>query len=285
MLIKCANEGQSKLQMPSGKNNKTYPEYDIVENDELCFEGCLLYVRPLEAKTNLSFSTGADEFTRMENIHQPAVLVALASINVKFEGKWSLEILPITRVVTLFAFLNYQSKLLIDTCVKLNDDDKKSVLVQSESCFACLLDGQFISFLDMLITGLLIEEDCSMHQLFFFIRNLEAFWVAHFLLSHMLDEEKEIDYHKISTASKIYGLSESYFRKLCHAAFTRGPKKQMRLWRAARSVLQLIELDTQISTVAINNGYASSSHFSSEIKMLFGLTPREFKKLESLLHE
>jgi AraC-like DNA-binding protein len=49
--------------------------------------------------------------------------------------------------------------------------------------------------------------------------------------------------------------------------------------------LQLIENDQSIGTIAGDNGYASSSHFSSEIKSLFGITPREFKKLEGLLHE
>ncbi|WP_374191026.1 helix-turn-helix domain-containing protein [Candidatus Symbiopectobacterium sp. 'North America'] len=57
------------------------------------------------------------------------------------------------------------------------------------------------------------------------------------------------------------------------------------MWRAVYSALQLIDNDESIATVAWNNGYASSYHFSTEIKTLFGITPREFKNLEGFLNE
>ena len=188
-----------------------------------------------------------------------------------------------SQVTTLFSFLDYQTK-----CPEASGEGiegQENVMLLTASHLVLRVEHENKSLMALLISSLLAPQDRRLASLFAFVRNVESYWIAHFLLSQVMNEDKESETHKIYNASRIYGVSESYFRKLCHHAFTRGPKKQLRLWRAANSALQLIENDQSIATIAGDNGYASSSHFSSEIKSLFGITPREFKKLEGLLHE
>ncbi|WP_200885967.1 helix-turn-helix domain-containing protein [Aeromonas hydrophila] len=249
----------------------------------------VLFARPLSSESTMVVST-SDELrenyeNRLNNILQPIVLSTLDNMEIIFGGDWMVEILSMSQVATLFSFLDYQAK----TCSVISEpfagETNTSLLMYTERNLAILVEDERKSLMRMLIFTLLKPQGHGLENLFSFVRNVESYWIAKFLLSRIMNENDESDCHKIGNASKIYGVSESYFRKLCNDAFTQGPKKQLRLWRAARSALQLIEKDNSISSIAGNNGYASSSHFSSEIKSLFGITPREFKKLGSLLHE
>ncbi|GAB1846715.1 hypothetical protein MyNCGM683_15480 [Achromobacter xylosoxidans] len=80
-----------------------------------------------------------------------------------------------------------------------------------------------------------------------------------------------------------YGLSYSHFRRLCHRALGSSVKPRLREWRAARAVLDLVIGELPVLEVALDNGYASASHISSDIKQLFGITPRMAKNARSLL--
>jgi AraC-like DNA-binding protein len=137
----------------------------------------------------------------------------------------------------------------------------------------------------MLIGSIAKPDNHCIKQLSAFIRNIESYWITYFLLSRFMDVEKKGENFKLSSASSDYGVSETYFRKLCRNAFIFGPKKQLRIWRAAQSALQLIEKDISIEMVAMDNSYASSSHFTSEMKSIFGITPRELRKMVGLFHE
>ncbi|MGL4721263.1 MAG: helix-turn-helix domain-containing protein, partial [Kluyvera intermedia] len=216
---------------------------------------------------------------------QPIVLSTLDDMEIVFWGDWMVEILSISQATTLFSFLDYQAKSRSVIAKPRMAETNNYLLMRTERNLAILVDDECKSLIGLLIFTLLKPQGHRLENLFSFVRSVESYWVAHFLLSQVMNEDKESESNKIGIASKIYGVSESYFRKLCHHAFTQGPKKQLRLWRAAHSALQLIEKDNSIAAVAGKNGYASSSHFSSEIKSLFGITPREFKKLEGLLHE
>lgn len=260
-----------------------------VSDKGIDFNNGVLFARPLNSEAVMTVSASGELMEnydyRLNNIIQPIVLSTLDNMKITFEGYWMVESLSMSQATTLFSFLDYQAKsrsIISEPCL---GEKNTSLLIHTERNLAVLVEEEYKSLIGMLMFSLLEPQNCRLKNLFSFVRNVESYWISHFLLSQVMNEDKESDSHKIGNASKIYGVSESYFRKLCHHAFTRGPKKQLRLWRAAHSALQLIEKDNSISAIAENNGYASSSHFSTEIKSLFGITPREFKKLEGLLHE
>ncbi|PKC36083.1 AraC family transcriptional regulator [Pantoea ananatis 15320] len=267
--------------------NAEMPLY--VSDERIDLNNGVLFARPLNSESVMSVSASGElrenYEDRLNNIPQPIVLSTLDNMEIAFRGDWMVEILSMSQATTLFSFLDYQAKSRSVNAAPCVGETKTSLLMHTERNLAILVVDECKSLMGILIFTLLKPQDRRLEILFSFVRNVESYWIAHFLLSQVMNEDKESDSHKIGNASKIYGVSESYFRKLCYHAFTRGPKKQLRLWRAANSVLQLIEKNNSISVIAGNNGYASSSHFSSEIKSLFGITPREFKKLEGLLHE
>ena len=51
-------------------------------------------------------------------------------------------------------------------------------------------------------------------------------------------------------------------------------KSELRDWRMARSLLDVVERQGTLTEVALKHGYSSSSHFSNEIRQLFGVSPR-----------
>ncbi|HEN3636229.1 TPA: helix-turn-helix domain-containing protein [Yersinia enterocolitica] len=278
-----------KNMMRQRLNDSALAEMPLHVSDEcINLNNGVLFARPLNSEAVMTVSASGelrDNYDdRLNNILQPIVLSTLDNMKITFEGDWMVEILSMSQITTLFSFLDYQAKsrsVIADPCV---EETNTSLLMHTERNLAILVEDECKSLMGMLIFTLLKPQNCRIENLFSFVRNVESYWISHFLLSQVMNEDKESDSHKIGNASKIYGVSKSYFRKLCHHAFTRGPKKQLRLWRAAHSALELIEKNNSIAAVAGNNGYASSSHFSSEIKSLFGITPREFKKLEGLLH-
>lgn len=246
----------------------------------------ILFARPVNQHSVMSLTveqTEEDRAVAFDTIRHAVIVSTLGEVHLCFSGEWIVEVKSMSQATTLFSFLDFQAK-----CQKASGDIievQDNVMLLTVSHLVLRIEHENKSLMALLISSMLDAEDRRLESLFTFVRNVESYWIAHFLLSQVMNEDKESETHKIYNASRIYGVSESYFRKLCHHAFTRGPKKQLRLWRAANSALQLIENDQSIGTIAGDNGYASSSHFSSEIKSLFGITPREFKKLEGLLHE
>lgn len=271
-------------------NDSSHVEMPIfVSNECIDLNSGMLFARPLKNECVMAVSA-SDELPdnygeRLNNILQPIVLATRNNMEITFGGDWMVERLSMSQATTLFSFLDYQAKSRSIIAEPRVGETNTSLLIHTERNLAILVEDECKSLMGMLISTLLKPQDHRLENLFSFIRNVESYWISHFLLSQVMNEDKVSDSHKIGNSSKIYGVSESYFRKLCYNAFTRGPKKQVRLWRAAHSALQLIEKDNSIAAVAGNNGYASSSHFSSEIKSLFGITPREFKKLGDFLDE
>ena len=264
----------------------------LIDASNKCIEldNGVLFARPLNSESVMAVSVSGklqrhyDVCERLKTVSQPIVLSTLDNMKVNFNGKWFVEKISISQATTLFSFLDYQAKSRVFFVHSCLGESKSSSLIHTERNLALLVKAEFKSMMEMLILSLLNPQESQLESLFSFIRNVESYWVAYFLLSQIMDEGKGSDDHRICNVCKIYGVSETYFRKLCRQAFAMGPKKQLRLWRATHSVLQLIENDNSVAVIAGKNGYASSSHFSSEIKSLFGVTPREFKKLEDLFH-
>ncbi|WP_312625841.1 helix-turn-helix domain-containing protein [Scandinavium sp.] len=257
-----------------------------LERKWIALNNGIAFARPLNEHATLSLiveETEGNGIVEKNNIRHPTVSATRTNMKICLEGEWFIEIMPMSQASTLFSFLDFQSKYRE---IKVTENPRaQTALLHTDTHLVAAAGTADKSFMGMLMNTMLTPQKYSLESLFVFVRNVESYWISHFLLSQVMNEDKESDTHKIYNASKIYGVSESYFRKLCHHAFARGPKKQLRIWRAANSALQLIEKDNSIAMIAGDNGYASSSHFSSEIKSHFGITPREFKKLEGLLHD
>ncbi|MEH4929691.1 helix-turn-helix domain-containing protein [Enterobacter cloacae] len=247
---------------------------------------CVVFVRPQSKHNAITLLSGDSNNKILTNVTHPVVAATLDSMSIILEEQWIIDTLPISQVGTLFSFLDYKSKSE-KSCVELRDSQENNakLLLKTERTVAMEINIMANSLVEFFILAKLKAGESKLEILNCFLRNVESYWVSSFLLSQIMGNQYNGRRNKISEFCKDYGVSESYFRYLCHKAFSMGPKKQLRLWRAANSVLQLMETNRAISTIAGDNGYASSSHFSTEIKLMFGFTPREFKKLEVFFHE
>jgi AraC-like DNA-binding protein len=99
------------------------------------------------------------------------------------------------------------------------------------------------------------------------LRRRESYWLIRFLLQH-----SESSYN-MRELGKRYGVSYSHFRRLCRTALGGNVKTELRLWRMARSLLEFTDGQESLTQLAMKHGYASSSHFSNETKVLIGVSP------------
>lgn len=252
----------------------------VISDETITISQGVLFARPTNTAARWSFSHAwcrDDYVEKKKDLQQSLLLITEERVGIRLRGEWLVEMLSISTVTTLLSFLDFHAKHRHGETWQDPAKEKKSLMYRKRSL--TIITDENKTFRGAMMSAILNPRDSQFERVFHFIRNREDYWVSYFLLSQMMNNEDENTLHKINCASKRYGVSESYFRKLCYRAFTRSPKKQLRLWRAARSVLHLIEQDDSISTIAGNNGYASSSHFSSEIKSHFGITPREFRKI------
>ena len=286
-LMNCSGYYRSDMQ---GYDRLLIPSIENVVDDTLKINNELLLVRPTHEDSMLTLSGASSKNSDRVIINSAVLLASHDHLTVIFSNGWTVEKFPLSQISTLFCFLDYQTKNcepVLGKTKNLSNDTRENEkeLLETERDIVLLLENNQDRLMDILISGIIDPKKKCLQCVYTFIRNMESYWIAYFLLSQVFNDENDSDAYKLYNACKVYGVSESYFRKLCHNAFTCGPKKQLRMWRAAYSALQLIEKDKSIATIAGNNGYSSSSHFSSEIKSIFGITPREFKKLEGLLHE
>jgi AraC-like DNA-binding protein len=73
-----------------------------------------------------------------------------------------------------------------------------------------------------------------------------------------------------------YGLSKSHFNRLCREVLGNGVKHELRLWRATEAMLEVFDRREALTAIAYDHGFSSPSHFSREVKELFGVSPRRF---------
>lgn len=103
------------------------------------------------------------------------------------------------------------------------------------------------------------------------LRSTEWYW----LVSYLLNSDNTPLLKELGVK---YGFSQSHFRRLSKLALGNTTKGEMCRWRLTKALFDLIETNETITSVALNNGYASVSHFSSEFKNIMGFPPRELKK-------
>jgi AraC-like DNA-binding protein len=99
------------------------------------------------------------------------------------------------------------------------------------------------------------------------LRHGESYGLVRFLLEQGTRSEKLTD------LARRYGVSVSHFRRLCRQALGSAAKPALRGWRTAQALLNMSLQDGSLTEVALEFGFASSSHFSKEIRELVGFTP------------
>ncbi|MDE1715439.1 AraC family transcriptional regulator InvF [Chromobacterium amazonense] len=108
------------------------------------------------------------------------------------------------------------------------------------------------------------------------LRRSESYWLVRFLLA------QSAGCSTLQDLGERYGVSYSHFRRLCRHALGSAAKTELRDWRMARSLLDVVEGRENLTQVALKHGFASSSHFSNEIRELLGVSPRGLSNIIQL---
>jgi len=104
------------------------------------------------------------------------------------------------------------------------------------------------------------------------LRKSEEYSLVRYLLQ-VSDSLNDLD-----SISARYGLSPSHFRRLMRKALGNGVKAELKKWRLTRALLASFQEEKRLTDTAMNHGYASLSHFSTDVRKLFGLSHREIKQ-------
>lgn len=99
------------------------------------------------------------------------------------------------------------------------------------------------------------------------LRRSESYAIVRFLLEQGTHSEK------LTSLAERYGVSVSHFRRLCRLALGGSTKPALRGWRTAQALLNMSLEGGSLTHVAMEFGFASSSHFSREVRQLMGFTP------------
>jgi len=126
---------------------------------------------------------------------------------------------------------------------------------------------------DVLFLNYFLENQDKNNDIVSFFRSSENYWLIRFLLE---ESKNNILLKDISIK---YGLSPSHFRRLTRQALGKNTKCELKNWRVIRALLASIgtEKKPRLTDIAIEHGYASLSHFSGEVKSLFGVSPKDLK--------
>ncbi|MGF6265257.1 AraC-like DNA-binding protein [Paraburkholderia youngii] len=201
-----------------------------------------------------------DKSKRLTIATDKATLIATtAGVKVvSTEGLWRLHKLPLCGAAKLLVFLERNREI-----VRPFTAGKRR---QREVVIDALGDLTVWNFEPWLISRA-VRSDPRDVPLFDFLRAQETYGLVRFLL----DEGAGVT--SIAALSQRYGVSESHFRRLCRQALGRGLKLELRQWRAAMAVLDVVEGSESFTSLASRHGFSSSAHFSREIKNLFGFSP------------
>ncbi|WP_413794720.1 MULTISPECIES: helix-turn-helix domain-containing protein [unclassified Pseudomonas] len=107
----------------------------------------------------------------------------------------------------------------------------------------------------------------SYHAVAQLLRQHESYGLVRFLLEQGTRSEK------LNTLAQRYGVSVSHFRRLCRQALGSAAKPALRGWRTAQALLEMSLGNGSLTDVALAFGFASSSHFSKEVRELVGFAP------------
>ena len=126
---------------------------------------------------------------------------------------------------------------------------------------------------------LALQGDVAYQAFAWHLRSSESYRLLGFLL------EQGSGRQKLQDLAGRYGVSVSHFRRLCRQALGGAAKPELRGWRTARALLSMAEGAASLTDVALEFGYASSSHFSKEIRELVGVAPSSLIDITRLSSE
>ncbi|CAI1687601.1 Transcriptional regulator invF [Serratia fonticola] len=111
------------------------------------------------------------------------------------------------------------------------------------------------------------------------LRGMECYWLIKFLIQQTDASEQTDASDSLRSLSKRYGLSVSHFRRVSRQALGNTTKKELKSWRLVRALLDNMGEKSNLTDLAFKHGYSSLSHFSSEVKIMFNLSPRALKNV------
>ncbi|EAA3124006.1 AraC family transcriptional regulator InvF, partial [Salmonella enterica subsp. enterica] len=122
----------------------------------------------------------------------------------------------------------------------------------------------------------IITPSPAFNKVLALLRKSESYWLVGYLLAQSTSG------NTMRMLGEDYGVSYTHFRRLCSRALGGKAKSELRNWRMAQSLLNSVEGHENITQLAVNHGYSSPSHFSSEIKELIGVSPRKLSNIIQL---
>ncbi|MGY4730897.1 helix-turn-helix domain-containing protein [Burkholderia pyrrocinia] len=180
------------------------------------------------------------------------------------QGGWRFQKIPLFEAAKLLAFL--------ESCATSNRTRRDGCANARKANVVCVPGDLSIWKFEHWLIAQVMEGGCDADPLLEFLRTQESYGLVRFLLGERANPQP------VGTLAARYGVSESHFRRLCRQALGRGLKRELRQWRGAAAMLQVVEGHESLTDVAMSNGFASSSHFSREIKDLFGILPCQLRR-------
>lgn len=110
------------------------------------------------------------------------------------------------------------------------------------------------------------HQDGQLERLLCHLARTESYGLVQFLL----DEGSDLP---VAALAERYGLSSAQFHRRCRQVLGRSLKQELRILRAARALLAYPGRRHSFTYLAADHGYASLSHFCTDIKSLIGRSP------------
>lgn len=254
--------------------NKTVDRFGLTgmgpENNQLLAGPAIWLVRAIGDEVELQVNVNAEQYRQAVAKGTTVLLANAQKATVKsLSGNWCLQEIPLVPVVKLLAFLEYAMSLE-SPAVDISGESHGPIVF---SPVAGMSGGEIDQWL---IDGV-VRQDPTVMPVRDFLRSQESFWLVQYLLSEFSD------LRTVQALGDRYGLSSSHFRRVCRRVLGNSLKNELRQWRAVNAVLDVMGSDQCLTDIAMNNGYASSSHFSREIKAMFGISPCRFRTMNKEL--
>ncbi|MBI0363332.1 Transcriptional regulator invF [Burkholderia oklahomensis] len=213
----------------------------------------------------LDASFGATSHAVSIDKNRSALIIGAGQFRiVSHEGAWRFHEVPLFEAAKLLAFL--------ESCAKPNGAGREYRASASDGAVIDAPGDLSIWKFDRWLIARVMGAPDDADPLLAFLRAQESYGLVRFLLRERASPQS------VATLAARYGVSEPHFRRLCRQALGRGLKRELRQWRAAQALLEVVESRDSMTEVAMSNGFASSSHFSREIKDLFGISPCQFRR-------
>jgi AraC-like DNA-binding protein len=231
-----------------------------VQDKSISFVGySLLLIKPLSASGLLDYSSteGIARIPLTEGTTTLVATIGKAGV-VSRNGAWRNQRLSLDWMMKLCAFLDHGAGVAVP-CTRTNGQVIFHIDVD--------MDAKNI---EAWLIGSILGGEPAVKPLLDMMRAQEPYRLVRFLLSEHGEAKS------IAALGERYGLSKSHFNRLCRQVLGNGVKRELRLWRGVEAMLDVFDRRSALTAVAYEHGYSSASHFSREIKQLFGVSPRRF---------